>query len=157
MSAGFGFSVGDVIAVSGIITKVATALKDAGGASADYQLNRADNLKLQQFLQQLQKLSSENSSTFPLDGVHLQARACEETLQNFLAETSKFHDALGPSAAKGWHHGSGRKAQWALSSRVPILWEKLGKQLSILKLEMAAIDQCVSQNGSFREGSNVFL
>jgi hypothetical protein len=36
-SPAFGFSVGDFIAAAELITKIATALKDVGGAAHDYQ------------------------------------------------------------------------------------------------------------------------
>jgi hypothetical protein len=87
----------------------------------------------------------QSSSNIVFDRIHSQARTCEETLQSFLAETSKFNGALGPSAANGWHHGSRKKIQWALWSPVPKLRAKLSKQLSNLKLEMRVIDQCISQ------------
>lgn len=51
----------------------------------------------------------QSSSNIVFDRIHSQARTCEETLQSFLAETSKFDGALGPSAANGWHHGSREK------------------------------------------------
>jgi hypothetical protein len=148
MSVGFGFSIGDIIAVSKIIGKVAIALKDSGGAASDYQLNRAEILGLQELLQRLQedsdvdsKGNESSSSISSFEPIHRQARICEETLNEFLAETAKFDRALGPSAPSGWHRGSLRKVEWVMSGKIPKLWEKLGKQLEVLKLEMGAIDQ----------------
>jgi hypothetical protein len=143
MPVGFGFSVGDFIAGIEVIAKVVNALKDTAGSSADYQLNRTANLQLQEYLERLQKISPPYNSTIQFDHIHRQAQECEEILRSFLSETSKFGGALGPSAAKGWHHGSARKAQWALSSPVPKFRENLTKQLSLLHQELCSISLCV--------------
>jgi hypothetical protein len=91
-------------------------------------------------LKQLQKTYPENSSNISFNRMHHQAQDCEDTVRNFLAETSKFHSVLGTAAAKGWHRGSARKTQWALSSPVPKFREHLANQLSLLEQDIAAIE-----------------
>lgn len=129
----------------------------SGGSSAVYQRNRAECLQLLGILQELQKSSLENSDIVLPGSMNCQAQACEETLRDFLEETSKFHGALGPSATKGWHRGSARKAQWALSSPMPKLYEKLGKQVSRLNIEMQTVSQCVPSQAWFYRGSDIIL
>ena len=55
MSVGFGFSVGDFIAGINV--------KDAAGSAADYQHTRAESIRLQEALQQLQKAISGSGGT----------------------------------------------------------------------------------------------
>ena len=145
--AGFGFSFGDIVTGIQLITKIATAIKDTGGASEDYQLVISQYHRLLQVLRGLQNPILWNSTNLSYDLVSQQALACEKSLEDLRARISKFDNALGPSARKGMHHGIARKIQWALSSpEVSKLWNTFRDQLSALQLATAAI-LVSTQNG----------
>lgn len=139
MSVGFGFSFGDIVTGVQLISKIATAIKDTGGASEDYQLVISQYHRLLQVLRELQNPPLRNSTSLSYDLVSEQAFACEKSLEELRARISKFDSALGPSARKGMRHGTARKALWALSPpEVSKLYKTFRDQLSALQLATAA-------------------
>ena len=134
MSVGFGFSAGDFIAAIGLVANVTTALKDAGGASDEYRslVRELESLKL--VVKTLHDRQGAEG-VFPAD-ITQQTDITLVTLSDFLQTISRFDEKLGPQAASGWHHGVGRKAQWAVvyAKEVEKLRVKLGTQLSKLNM-----------------------
>ena len=134
MSVGFGFSAGDFIAAVGLVANVTNALKDASGASAEY---RSLVLELKSLEHVVKKLHDRQGaeSVFPAE-ITQHTDVTLDTLGNFLQTISKFDAKLGKQAASGWHHGVGRKAQWAVvyAKEVEKLRVKLGTQLAKLNM-----------------------
>ncbi|EAQ82872.1 hypothetical protein CHGG_11048 [Chaetomium globosum CBS 148.51] len=130
----FGFSAGDFIAAVGLAVNVTNALKDVGGASEQYRILVQELNSLERVVRKLHaRQGTENS--FPED-ITKQTDMTLETLGSFLKTISKFNSKLGPNAASGWHHGVGRKAQWAVAyaKEVEKLRVKLGTHLAQLNM-----------------------
>jgi hypothetical protein len=142
MSVGFGFSAGDFIAAVGLLANVTNALKDAGGASAEYRSLVLELKSLEHVVKQLHDRQGAES-VFPAD-ITQHTNVTLDTLSSFLRTISKFDAKLGEHAASGWHHGAGRKAQWAVvyAKEVEKLRVRLGTQLAklnmLLQLYMSA-------------------
>lgn len=113
-SPAFGFSVGDFIAAVELITKIATALKDVGGAAHDSQVLIGELELLKTLLARIVP-SSEDTLTQKCDpAVKAQADRTLKTLDEFAKSISKFDPKLGKTAPKGWHRGTSRKVQFAV-------------------------------------------
>ncbi|KAH6623709.1 hypothetical protein F5144DRAFT_370106 [Chaetomium tenue] len=141
----FGFSAGDFIAAVGLAVNVTNALKDAGGASEQYKSLVEELNSLERVVKKLHtRQGAEN--IFPED-ITKQTDVTLKTLSSFLKTISKFNAKLGPNAASGWHHGVGRKAQWAVAyaKEVEKLRENLGTHLAQLNmlLQIYASGRCV--------------
>ena len=141
----FGFSAGDFIAAVGLAVNVTNALKDVGGASEQYRILVQELNSLERVVRKLHaRQGTEN--VFPED-ITKQTDMTLETLGSFLKTISKFNSKLGPNAASGWHHGVGRKAQWAVAyaKEVEKLRVKLGTHLAQLNmlLQIYASARCV--------------
>ncbi|KAH6847187.1 hypothetical protein B0I37DRAFT_374439 [Chaetomium sp. MPI-CAGE-AT-0009] len=109
----FGFSAGDFIAAVGLLVNVTNALKDAGGASDEYRSLVRELRLLERVLKQ-PHLRQGTQAVFSAD-ITQQTDLTLDTLSSFLQTISKFDAKLGPQAASGWHHGVGRKTQWAVA------------------------------------------
>ncbi|KAH7072598.1 hypothetical protein BKA63DRAFT_46417 [Paraphoma chrysanthemicola] len=110
----FGFSVGDFIAVIGLCTKVAKALKDAGGAAAEYQQVIIEIDGLQNALTRLASLEPTESNIDHVNAIRKMALACNLPLQDFLSKLEKYEAAMSPFATGKSYSSTGKKAQYAL-------------------------------------------
>lgn len=117
----FGYSVGDVFATISLIAKVITAFKRSGGACEEYQQVVRELETLQQVLQRLDSIQSNDSNFAHVNAVKSMALNCQIPLQQFLDKyTVRYGSSLGGRGKKG--HGmfsgfgaAGRKIQWAVS------------------------------------------
>ena len=136
MAAGFGFSVGDFIAGIELVAKISKALKDSGGASAEYQqvVQQLESLRLT--LQQLSSVKATSRNYAFVNAVRAQAQLIETSLQPFLDSITKYNKSLGGQAPRGARHGSARKVEWALSRqpKVAKLRSTIEAQVSTLNL-----------------------
>lgn len=137
MSPAFGFSVGDFAGAIQLIVKVSKALKDSRGASHEYQSVVQELESLRAVFEHLASAGLSLSRDGP-HGVSIKAHANSilKTLSGFLEVISKFDRKLGMGAAERWHHGSARKAQWAVlyTKEVEKLRLAIGTQLQSLNL-----------------------
>ena len=129
--AAFGWSAGDIITAISVVTKVVSALKDAGGASEQYQQTITDLETLEVVLQYIQHLKPENSNFAQVSAICAQSEASERALRNLIDGFQQFEKRLGGGAPKGWYFGMHRKAQWALfaSKEIDKFQSRIGMKL----------------------------
>ena len=109
----FGFGVGDFIAVIKLITRVAHALKDSGGAASEYQAVVQELEYLQTILAHLGTVRFRDvTSTKPAVRLTLLISACQRPLEEFLERIAHFNDSLNANSQRGFLHKTPRKAQW---------------------------------------------
>lgn len=132
----FGFSAGDFIAGVTLIVNVTKALKDAGGASDEYRSLVQELGLLERILKQLHARQGQGATNVFAADVTQQTDLTLTTLSSFLETISKFDAKLGEQAPSAWHHGTARKAQWAVTCAKEIekLRVKVGTHLSELNL-----------------------
>jgi hypothetical protein len=97
-----------------LIHKVSNALKDAGGASSEYQQVILELNGLKRALSHLGKIEPTAETASHVNAVRGMALACQLPLQEFLAKIDKYESSLGPLARRRPLRGMGRKAGWAL-------------------------------------------
>jgi hypothetical protein len=132
----FGFSVGDFIAaageslelrrrtwcfsliliVTGLITKVAKALKDKSGAAAEYQNVQIELEALARTLKHLEALEPNESNVAHVNAIRGMALTCRAPLQEFLDRIEKYERTMGAFSLAGVKSAKafGRKSQWAV-------------------------------------------
>ncbi|CUS12089.1 unnamed protein product [Tuber aestivum] len=123
----FGFSVGDFIAISGLILNLVDALDSNTGSKAQYS-RLSDELKslhsaflaVKDVVQNLRRGDKSNSST--ANAITYEVECCRKLILDFTADTEKYRESL-------CHGGSGRKVKDA--------WRKISYK--IFKEEDVAI------------------
>lgn len=90
----FGISVGDFIAVGGLIANIVSALKDSTGSKANYQELVRELETLDKALKMVDKLPAANSGT--IDLIKCVALSCRIPLEQFMAKIEKYEPSLGP-------------------------------------------------------------
>ena len=95
----FGYSVGDFIAIVGLVHKVFTKIKDTGGASSIYREFCADLDGLKNTLDQAQKLEHESHG---VPGLKEACQACLEKVHGFIKTLSKYQSTLTHDTPGGW-------------------------------------------------------
>src|SRR5690349_15928570 len=89
---GFGFSVGDFIAVINIIVKSIHAIKDSTGSAAEYRAVAASLESVARTLEDLNKLRLKDPNE--RHALELAARKCGETIYQFANKISKYKLSL---------------------------------------------------------------
>jgi len=105
----FGFSIGDFIAISGLILNLVDALDSNTGSRAQYS-RLSDELKslhsaflaVQDVVQKLQQDEKSHAST--LNAITYEIECCRKLILGFTADTEKYRKSL-------CHGGSGRKVK----------------------------------------------
>jgi hypothetical protein len=155
----FGFSVGDFIAaageslelrrrawcsslnliVTGLITKVAKALKDKSGAAAEYQNVQIELGALARTLKRLEALEPNESNVAHVNAIRGMALTCRAPLRNFLESLEKFESTMGPYARVKSVKGFGRKSEWAvfMDAEVAKLRAAVGAKVLSINLLLA--------------------
>ncbi|KAI9810814.1 MAG: hypothetical protein M1827_006021 [Pycnora praestabilis] len=101
MPVAFGFSIGDFIAVGGLITKIVTELKVNGSAAQQYQCLLLELEALRHALDQLDQLNAAQNEIVHLDSIRASARLCEKPVEEFLSKILKFDKTLGATNTRG--------------------------------------------------------
>jgi len=132
MMPGFGFSVGDFIAAAGehpeiscwslglkiscpgLIKKVSDALKDAGGASSDYQYVIIELEGLDRALKVVAALQPDHNNDSHLNAIRGMALSCQLPLRQFLFKIQKYEGSLGAIPSSRSIPRNARKAKWAV-------------------------------------------
>jgi hypothetical protein len=81
-----------------LIHKVSKALKDAGGASSEYQQVVIELHGLKTALRHLEKIVPTEATASHVNAIRGMALACQLPLQDFLANFEKYEASLGPFA-----------------------------------------------------------
>ena len=113
MSAGFGFSVSDVIAATGLIKKSIQAIQNRRAASEEYQLLTAELESLEAALVAISNLPSHILSQDV--AVNSAIHNCRRCLENFRKEIVKYQSSLETSV--GGLRTNIRRIQWALCKK----------------------------------------
>ena len=129
----FGFSIGDFIstisewtsfvssspayayASAALIRKISKALKEAGGASAEYQDAVVELKGLEHALQHLEALEPTEDNISHVNAIRGMSLACQLPLREFMGKLEKYESSLGPWTERTSFRSAGRKTKWAVS------------------------------------------
>ncbi|TVY38143.1 hypothetical protein LSUB1_G002853 [Lachnellula subtilissima] len=112
--AGFGWSVGDLVASLQLVVKIAGALKETGGAKSDYQESIEFLFGLETTLQNLRSVAPILVNQSQESAVQLEAQKIVKPLSICLAKIQKFDGALGLESKRNPWRTAPRKVQWAI-------------------------------------------
>lgn len=94
--------------------KVTKALKDAGGASSEYQQVVIELKGLKNALRHLEALEPTEDNASHVNAIRGMALACQLPLRDFLTKLETYESSMGPFAPKHSFRSAGRKAKWAV-------------------------------------------
>ena len=97
----FGYSVGDFIALAGLVHNVIRKLKDTGGARSIYRELYTDLESLHATLHRVQSLEQEGQG---VGGLRQACGACLERIHEFLRTLDKFQSTLRHKKPGDWFH-----------------------------------------------------
>ena len=127
----FGFSVGDVIAVSSLIAQIANSLKDAGGAKSDYQELVRELENLDRALKHIDKLRGPTA-----DSIKCAALMCQYPLLEFLNKIGNYEKTLGVTANNvSFAQATVKKMQWSFGKK-----DEVAKLRDYLSLHIGSIN-----------------
>jgi hypothetical protein len=135
MAVGFGFSVSDLFAGLKLIKDSIEAFHDAKGSSADYALLVTEILSLQDGLEAVEGLHSEQSLPENQNAALERAiYACQETVDGFLSSISKYQPHLSPRASG--LQSNYVKVKWALCKKEDVarFRAQLGRHTSSINM-----------------------
>lgn len=149
MPVGFGFSIGDVIAVGELARKIVRALDESRGATADFKSLSNLLLSLNNALQAVSGTflgfaSNRNSSSLVLDsasfnGIHHELECCKRLIEEFLLTSRKYTESL-LGRERWWFKDVWRKITWVLNPQdVQNLQRRLQGHLNTLQLYATTI------------------
>lgn len=135
MSAGFGFSVGDFIAVVNLMRDVGTALKENGGARDDYQKTISPLEITRAILSWISSIEDRDDSA-SIHAIHSLANLIKDDVESFLAKINKYGDTLGNRKAKHFGTGAFAKIKWSqcIAGHVKSLYQKIDSKTESLNL-----------------------
>lgn len=111
-------SVGDIISLCGLIQKLVKALDDARGSAREYRDLVHELDTLQTAIQEVKRLSDENSNILELgplfETAGKGAAQCKQEVERFLQELSKYHDLSDQGVGRKVIRSSVTKARWEL-------------------------------------------
>lgn len=142
MSVGFGFSIGDIIAVSKLAVGIADALDDSRGAVADYKSLSELLRSLTHSLHTVSGIffyTSSNTSgsveTALLNGLHHGVECCKRLMDEFLTTSKKYTESLlngqGSRVKREW-----RKIKWSLYKTEDVQELKTNLQVHVEAFQM---------------------
>ena len=94
--------------------KVSKALKEAGGASTEYQLVVIELKSLENILRHLETLQPTENNVTQVNAIRGMALACQLPLRDFMVKLEKYESTLGPFADKKSLRAMARKSKWAV-------------------------------------------
>jgi len=134
--AGFGFSPSDIVEFGKFAYKVADALKEDGGSKSEFQEAIGWCEDFREVLKEIQNLELSNVSTSFADQLKEHSQRSVEFVARFRTKIAKYEKAMGENSAKGAHHGTARKIQWALEAANDLDKFCQSLHMSIKALEM---------------------
>ena len=139
MAVAFGFSTGDFIAAIGLIAKVTDALKDANGASAEYQQVVLQLSGLKRTLLHLEKLEPNEFNADHVNAIRCMAVSCKLPLQQFLDDIQKYEKSLAADSERKIGRKSVRKVQWGI-----YMEKEVAKMRSMITAQVMSINLLLS-------------
>ena len=119
MSVGFGFSVGDFIAALNLVGTIIDALREAGGAGAEYRELIRQLYTLETALLRIKRLDLEEVQNVERIALQQAASQCQRTIDNFWEKIQKYQPHLGQSGFRiksAWS-----KVKWATCEKEDLL------------------------------------
>lgn len=98
-----------------LIRKISKALKEAGGASAEYQDAVIELKGLEHALQQLEALEPTEDNISHVNAIRGMSLACRLPLREFMEKPERYESSLGPWTERTSFRSAGRKTRWAVS------------------------------------------
>lgn len=142
---GFGFSVGDDLAGPHVVRKLIRALDETAGSRTAYQKLISELRNLEEALTGANSLRvdpTQPAQTAQKLALEQVARQCQDSIEQFLVNNSKFNNALGvqSSSLSTWQ-SIWRKIQWALckESEIEGLRTKIAAHSMTLCLVLSTI------------------
>lgn len=146
----FGWSASDVVAALKFLHRIGSALREAGGASSDYQNTITF---LQTFSHTIQHLHAiQVTSLDPVIAQDLRDHCgqIKDPLQAFLEDAHKFESSLGRDvkSKRKILLGTGRKIQWAvvLKNKVKVLQDRVEIPMASISIILGQQILWVSKN-----------
>ena len=116
MSAGFGFSIGDLIAGIKLIKTSIEAVKNAKGASGDFAALVEEIASLEDGLEAIEELNLEGElSSKQGAAIDRAVSACQKSIDDFCASITKYQSHLRGQVSG--LHASYRRIKWALCKK----------------------------------------
>ncbi|KAG4439656.1 hypothetical protein IFR05_004853 [Cadophora sp. M221] len=133
----FGWSVGDLIAAINLLTKIGGALREAGGASSEYQDATSFLSTLQITLENLKSLDTISIDVHKVDNLRQQCEHIQVPLATFLDNVNRRYEAsLGSLSQCSRLLCAPRKIQWALytSKKIRHLQERIAVPMAAVNM-----------------------
>jgi hypothetical protein len=110
----FGFSVGDFVAGIKLVKDLIDSLDEAAGAGPAYRRLAAELRSLERALTEVKNLRIHPSQAAQKVALEQAASQCQDCIETFLCENTKFTNTLGALATKSKWRTNLRKFQWAV-------------------------------------------
>lgn len=120
-SPGFGFSVGDVIAVIKLIAQVTKALQDTDGATDDFRMLQQELNQLQVLIEHLQDLPPESAESLThYNAVRGMALTVQHPLRQLLDKMAAYSALETGASAPRWRRAK-REIQWTVGMQQEVV------------------------------------
>jgi hypothetical protein len=113
----FGFSVGDFLAISQLITHIMSSLKASGGSASDYQELQLELLGLQLVLHKVEHLKGSPTQAPAINGIKVAALNCQFVLESFAEKLKKYEGSLEFGHSRGWVVDTAKKIKWEMAMK----------------------------------------
>ncbi|KAL8968549.1 MAG: hypothetical protein Q9183_002414, partial [Haloplaca sp. 2 TL-2023] len=158
MSAGFGFSIGDIVAGLKLIKQSVEALQDTKGSSAEYEAlgheidSLKDGLEAVEDLQLAERSGPESKQNIAIREAILRCRRCVDT---FVLTIAKYQPWLRSKAPRGttWKANL-KKIQWALCKKDDLNRFRMQLERHCSSIGMLLITLQVSQSFEQNESNS---
>jgi hypothetical protein len=114
----FGFSLGDFLAASNLISQVVCALREAGGSSFQYQRLRLELDALGLALREVDQLVPVEGLEATVEAIKATALSCQLPLREFLQSIAKYDQSLGAGHSAGIMKDVLYKVKWVASKKL---------------------------------------
>ena len=104
----------DVCPLKGLVKKVSKALKETGGATAEYQLVVIELKSLKSILRHLETLQPTKDNVIHVNAIRGMALACQLPLRDFMVKLEEYESTMGPFADKRSLRAMAKKSKWAV-------------------------------------------
>ena len=127
----------------GLVKKVTKALKETGGASAEYQLVLIELEGLKNILRHLERLEPTEDKVTHINAIRGMALACQLPLRDFMVRLEKYESTLGPFADKNSLRAMARKSKWAV-----VIAEEIDRLRAMLAAKNISLNLLLATNTS---------
>jgi hypothetical protein len=114
----FGFSLGDFLAASNLISQVICALREAGGSSFQYQRLRLELDAVGLALREVDQLVPVEGLEATVEAIKATALSCQLPLREFLQSIVKYDKGLGMGHSAGIMKDVLYKVKWVASKKL---------------------------------------